>query len=235
MVHVLIDETLGIPVPPTLTVSTRELKLKKGRELKELLSKKENRLIKSNLPMLKRTLQEEVEEIGVFLKKHKKVLYIYDGNTTDQQLLQRVRNWYLPECVLQFVDGTEHRAYAYYLMKLLEEGHTLASSLPRSNGFIISGRSKVGHASYCKIGRKAKEKNFYFLDPTSKKMHKASSPEVLMNNLLSHHSDTEFVAVGNVELPQEMKVSYHRLDKWALPNSISYLSIFPLPERFDDK
>lgn len=233
--HVLLDETLGIPVPPSLKVSIRKLKLKKGKEFKELLVKKENQIFKSKLPLLKRTLQGEVEEIGVYLKKHTKVLYIYDGNTTDPQLLKRVRNWYLPECVLQLVDGAEHRAYAYYLLKLLEEGYSLASSLPEANGYIINGKNKMGQESYCKVGRKSKKENFYFLDSTTKKMHKASSPEVLMSNLLSHHANTEFVAVGNVELPQEMKISYHRLHKWALPNSISYLSIFPLPERLDDK
>lgn len=233
--HVLIDQTLGIPVPPGTSASMRKMKLKKGRELVEFLSKKENSLFKSNLPLIKRNLELEVEEIGTYLKKHERVLYIFDGKSTDEQFLKRVRNWYLPEYVLQFVDGSEHRAYAYYLMKLLNEGYSLSSTLPPPNGYVISGKGKIGHSSYYKVGKKSKEKNFYFVNPTSKKMHKASSPEALLSSLLHHHPDTEFVAVGNVQLKESSNVSYQSLHKWALPNSVSYLSIFPLPERSDDK
>ncbi|MCM3636235.1 hypothetical protein M3152_00780 [Sporosarcina luteola] len=233
--HVLIDQTLGIPVPTGISASTRKIKMKKGRELKEFLSKKENSLIKSNLPFIKRNLEVEVEEIGAYLKQHESVLYIFDGNSTDGQFLKRVRNWYLPEYVLQLVDGAEHRAYAYYLMKLLNEGYSLSSSLPPPNGYVISGKGKVGQSSYYKVGRKSKEKNFYFLNPTTKKLHKAPSPEVLINNLVNHHPDTEFVAVGNVDIKDNTNISYQHLQKWALPNSVSYLSIFPLPERSDDK
>lgn len=233
--HVLIDQTLGIPVPPGISASTRKMKLKKGRELMEFLSKKENSLLKSNLPLTKRNLELEVEEIGTYLKKHERVLYIFDGNSTDEQFLKRVRNWYLPEYVLQLVDGAEHRAFAYYLMKLMNDGYSLAASLPPPNGYIISGKGKVGQSSYYKVGRKSKEKNFYFLNPTTKKLHKAPSPEALLTNLVNHHPDTEFVAVGNVDLPNTANVSYEPLHKWALPNAVSYLSIFPLPERSDDK
>ncbi|GEN83180.1 hypothetical protein SLU01_14920 [Sporosarcina luteola] len=233
--HVLLDQTLGIPIPPEISASIREMKLKKGRDMKEFLSKKENNRIKSSLPLLKRTLETEVEEMGVYLKKHQKVLYIFDGNTTDAQLLKRVRNWYLPETVLQLVDGAKHRAYAYYLLKLLEEGYALSSSLPPPNGFIISGRSKIGNSSYYKIGRKSKEKNFYLQDSSSGKMHKAPSPDILINNLVKLDPDAEYVAVGNIDLPTNANVSYEPLHKWAMPNSVSYLSIFPLPERSDDK
>jgi len=235
MLHVLIDQTLGIPVPPGISASTRNIKMKKGRNLRDFLSKKENSLLKSSLPLIKRNLEAEVEEIGVYLKKHGRVLYIFDGNLTDEQFLKRVRNWYLPEHVLQLVDGAEHRAYAYYLLNLLNEGYTLSSSLPPPKGYVISGKGKIGQSSYYKVGRKSKEKNFYFVNQATKKLQKAPSPEALINSILHHHPDTEFVAVGNVDLKDNANVRYEQLHKWALPNSVSYLSIFPLPERSDDK
>ncbi|MFS0690202.1 hypothetical protein AB1K89_13295 [Sporosarcina sp. 179-K 8C2 HS] len=235
MVHVLIDQTLGIPVPPGISASIRKISMKKGQELREFLSKRENSLLKAKLPLVKRNLDVEVKELGVYLRKHERVLYIFDGNSTDEQFLKRVRNWYLLEYALQLVDGSEHRAYAYYLMKLLDEGYSLSSSLPPPNGYVISGKGKIGHSSYYKVGKKSKEKNFYFVHPTTKKMHKAPSPEGLLNNLVNHHPDTEFVAVGNVDIKDNENVSYEQLHKWALPNAVSYLSIFPLPERSDDK
>ena len=230
--RILIDQTLGIPVPKGMKVIIREPALKKNRKLEDIIEKQENRMLKTRLPVIKRTTEDELAQIGAHLKKHKRILYIYDSKMTDEGALKRVRNWYLPEYTLQIVDGSSHRAYALYLLKMIEEGYSPSITLPPANGHLISNVKKITASNYQKIGRKPKKK-FYLLSGEQLEHKKSETNTILLEKLLKSHPETRFIAVGNTDVPEMDKLDYYPLEKWAFPNSVNYLSIFPLPERSD--
>lgn len=230
--RILIDQTLGIPVPKEMNVILREPSFKKEKKLEDIIEKKENRIFKTRLPVLKRSIEEELEQIGKHLKKYGRILYIYDGKMTDEDALKRVRNWYLPECTLQIVDGSSHRAYALYLLKLIREGYSLSRALPPANGHLIRNVKKITASKYQKVGRKPK-KRFYLLSGDQLENKKSETNTVLLDRLLKSHPQTKFIAVGNMDVPDMENLEYYPLEKWAFPNSVNYLSIFPLPERSD--
>ncbi len=230
--RILIDQTLGIPVSKDMKAIIREPALKKKQKLEEIIEKKENRLLKTRLPVVKRTTEEELAQIGMHLKKHRRILYIYDSKMTDEGALQRVRNWYLPEYTLQIVDGSRHRAYALYLLKMIGEGYSLSRALPPANGHLISNVKRITISNYQKIGRKPKKK-CYLLSGERLENKKSTTDTALLDQLLKSHPETKFIAVGNTEVPEMENLEYYPLEKWALPNSVNYLSIFPLPERSD--
>ncbi|MFC5588833.1 hypothetical protein ACFPRA_08040 [Sporosarcina soli] len=230
--RILIDQTLGIPVSKDMKVIIREPSLKKKQKLEEIIEKRENRLLKTRLPVLKRTTEVELAEIGMLLKKHRRILYIYDSKMTDEGALQRVRNWYLPEYTLQIVDGSRHRAYALYLLKMMGEGYSPSRALPPANGHLISNVKRITVSNYQKIGRNPKKK-CYLLSGEQLENKKSETNLALLDQLLKSHPETKFIAVGNTEVPEMENLEYYPLEKWAFPNSVNYLSIFPLPERSD--
>jgi len=231
-VRILIDQTLGIPITSNRDVIVRKTLLKKDRNLEEIIMKKENSVLKTRLPIVKRTIKEELDQIGTLLKKHGRLLYIYDGKMTDKEVLDRMRNWHLPEYTLQIVDGSIHRAYALYLIKLKEDGQSLSTSLPPEQGILISNLSKFTVTNYQKIGRKTKKK-FLMHSKEQQKNKKREEHTILLERLTKSYPAIRFIAVGNTDIPVMDNIEYHPLEKWAFPNSANYLSIFPLPERSD--
>ncbi|MEK5071574.1 hypothetical protein [Sporosarcina sp. FSL K6-1508] len=230
--RILIDQTLGIPITSNRDVIVRKTPLKKDRNLEEIIIKKENSVLKTRLPIVKRTIQEELDQIGTLLKKHGRILYIYDGKMTDKEVLDRMRNWYLPDYTLQILDGSIHRAYALYLIKLKEEGQSLATSLPPEQGILISNFSKFTVSNYQKVGRKTKKKCFIH-SKEQQKNKKREEHTILLERLMESYPAVRFIAVGNMDIPVMANMEFYPLEKWAFPNSVNYLSIFPLPERSD--
>lgn len=230
--RILIDQTLGLPVPKGMKAIIREPSLKKNQKLEEIIEKRENRLLKTRLPILKRTMEDELAQLGSYLNKNRRILYIYDSKMTDEGALKRVRNWYLPEYTLQIVDGSQHRAYALYLLKMIGEGHSLSRALPPVNGHLISNVKKITASNYQKIGRKPNKK-FFLSSGEQLENRKSETNTILLDKLLKSHPETKFIAVGNTSIPEMENLEYYPLEKWAFPNSVNYLSIFPLPERSD--
>ena len=230
--RIVVDQTLGLPVPIKLNAVVRKLTLKKKVKLEIVIEKGSNNVYKRNLPTIKRTMEEEIEQIGRLLKKNKHLLYIFDGQITDEAILKRIRNWYLPEYTLQIVDGSVHRAYAFYLLKLVEEGQSLSTSLPAPNGYIISNVKRVTMSNYKKIGRKPKG-NYFLISGEQLENKKREEHTVLLEKLLNKYPERKFIAVGNMDNLLMTNLEYYPLGIYAAPNSINYLSIFPLPERSD--
>ncbi|WNS75989.1 hypothetical protein RRV45_02930 [Bacillus sp. DTU_2020_1000418_1_SI_GHA_SEK_038] len=229
--HIIIDESLGLPESVTESAFIRSPKLKKDFPLMDYLNGSK-KTFSQKLPLINRGLQDELEDVDKWLKEYKEVLYVYDSFITSKESINRLKNWYFPSHKLITLDGAINKSAAIYILQRIqeqEEENILPSFIPLQR-FTITNHSKFHTApNYLKLKRKKRKKNnkYYLMDSLSKELLLTGPKEELLRKV-QEMSQTKSIFIASREnLDIDLaSVSFFQLEENSLPLSFDNIDIF---------
>lgn len=218
--HIVVDESLGIPMILLGSATIRYPKLKKSDSLKNYMNSGKGGMFNRSLPLIKRTLQEELDYVGNLLETHRSVLYIYDSYTTDSGMIKRLKNWYFPNEKLYILDGSENKALAVYLV-------TQQDNLADADEIVLTGNYKrltvANNPKYRKtssyLALKGRTSRQYFLfEHSSEKPIASASKQGLLDEIVKHNPSNVMIMASRTMLESVYKeADFYQLESTGLP------------------
>ncbi|MBT2638892.1 hypothetical protein [Bacillus sp. ISL-39] len=218
--HIVVDESLGIPKDITGSATIRISKLKKADSLHDYISSRKGGIFQRSLPLIKRTLQEEIEEVGALLETHRSVLYIYDAFTTDSGIIKRLKNWYFPNEKLYILDGSENKALAVYL--ILEQANLAdAEEIAFTGNYkrltVVNNQKYRKPSNYLAL-KERKSKQYFLFEHTSEKPLVSGMKQGLLDEILKHNPSDMLIMASRTKLDFECQgASFYQLESTGLP------------------
>jgi hypothetical protein len=218
--HIVVDESLGIPMNLVGSATIRNPKLKKADSIHDYLTSGKGGMFQRSLPLIKRSLREELDEVGVILEQYRSVLYIYDSFTTDSGVIKRLKNWYFPNEKLYILDGSENRALAVYLMR---EQHNLADAedivfTGNYKRLTITNNQKYRKASNYLALKERKFKQYFLFEHNGEKPIVSGSKQGLLDEIAKHNPANMMVMASRTKLDADYKgASFYQLEDTGLP------------------
>ncbi|MCM3576021.1 hypothetical protein M3172_22900 [Mesobacillus subterraneus] len=218
--HIVVDESLGIPVNLVGSATIRNPKLKKAASINDYITSGKGGMFQRSLPLIKRTLQEELDEVGAILAQQRSVLYIYDSFTTDSGVIKRLKNWYFPNEKLYILDGSENKALAVYL--ILEQANLAdAEDIVLTGNYkrlTITNNQKYRKASNYLALNKRKFKQYFLFEHNGEKPIVSGSKQGLLDEIAKHNPANMMVMASRTKLDADYKgSSFYQLEGTGLP------------------
>ncbi|MBU8881360.1 hypothetical protein BGM26_20790 [Bacillus sp. FJAT-29790] len=190
--------------------------------------------ISRKLPVVKRTLQDELSDIDQWLKEYKEVFYVYDSFITNKEYINRLKNWYFPHHKLITLDGATNKSTAIYLLQKIKEGERiLPSFIPLQRFTITNHLNYISPSNYFKINKKRKVNNkYYLLDSFSKEVLHSGTKEELITKVQEMNQLSPIFMTSREKLDMDLaSVSFFQLEEISLPLSSDYIDIFMAEEQ----
>lgn len=228
--YIIVDESLGLPENVTRSAFIRVPKLKKDRALGEYL----NGSIKTfsrKLPLVKRGLQDELEDMDQWLKEYKEVFYVYDSFITSKESINRLKNWYFPNHKLVTLDGSTNKSAAIYMLQQIQESEVeniRPSFIPLQRFTITNHSNYHSPSNYLKVKRKEKKKNkYYLMDSYSKEILLSGAKEELIRKVQEMSQTKSIFITSRENLDIDLaSVSFFQLEGNSLPLRFDNIDIF---------
>ncbi|QWC23097.1 hypothetical protein KJK41_01550 [Bacillus haikouensis] len=226
--HIVVDESLGLPKNLLSDLQIRPTSLKKDASLSDAVAKGKKSWGLKKIPITYGSTEELLEEVHGWAMKDREVLYIYDEHTINADWVKRFQNWFYPNQQLYLVNGTVHRSLSLHLLSnrsripaLLEKGQM---------GYIITSNSKyLEERSYLKMGIKKPKK--YYLIKNRVMENSASSIDELVEEVMRKHPGERWVVTSNDDFQaKEINGEHFKLEESALPMNSHNIYLYPLQQ-----
>ncbi|GAK06086.1 hypothetical protein JCM19037_4647 [Geomicrobium sp. JCM 19037] len=114
--NILIDESLGIRLPTEYKSydfqwNEKDFPIRKsGHSLKTIASDQKNKRLSTSVQYRLYTTEAEVEHMTSKVDVEVPLYYFYDPQTTDDQKLQRIKQWLIPHYRLHYIKSSPYQA-----------------------------------------------------------------------------------------------------------------------------
>lgn len=218
--HIVVDESLGIPVNLVGSATIRNPKMKKADSINDYITSGKGGIFQRSLPLIKRSLQEELDVVGSILAQHRSVLYIYDAFITDSGVIKRLKNWYFPNEKLYILDGSENRALAVYLI-LEQQNLADAEDIVLTGNYkrlTITNNQKYRKSSNYLALKERKFKQYFLFEHNGEKPIVSGSKQGLLDEIAKHNPANMMVMASRTKLDADYKgSSFYQLEGTGLP------------------
>jgi hypothetical protein len=226
--HIVVDESLGLPKNLLSEIQIRPTSLKKDVSLSDAIAKGKKSWGLKKLQLNIAQTEELLEEVHGWAMKDREVLYIYDEHTINADWVKRFQNWFYPNQQLYLVNGTVHRSLA---LLLLSNRNQIPALLEKSlTGYVITSNSKyLEESSYLKM--KIKKPKKYYLIKNKVIENSSTSIDELLEEIMRKHPGERWVITSNNDFQaKEINGEHFKLEESALPVNSHNIYLYPLQQ-----